>query len=233
MGVDLDRNGIGEPVFVYKKPDVGKVWPILAPQASDEFNDPSLALQWAWNHNPVDESYSLTENPGFLSLYAQKANNIWTAPNTLTQKIMGDRGEIILEMDNSGMSDYQVAGLCLLSSIQCQIGIEKKDGKIHFYTDDKGSITSGAFTKAKKIYLKINLRIPEKEADLLYSENGREYKNLTTTRGLKAGYWKGLRVGIFSYNTNESRGLVKIDRFVYRHDGPNGGLPGIITEKHE
>jgi beta-xylosidase len=224
MGIDIDRNGTGEPVFTYKKPDVGKTWPILAPQASDEFNDAALALQWAWNHNPVEDAYSLIETPGSLCLHAQKADNIWSAPNTITQKIMGDRGEIILEMDITGMANHQMAGLCLISGIQCQIGIVKTEGKTSFYADDKGTITAGEFTKAKKIFLKINLRIPEKEADLLYSANGSEYKILTTATELKAGFWKGLRIGIFSYNTKENDGVVNFNRFIYRHDGPNGGL---------
>ncbi|MFN8207463.1 MAG: glycoside hydrolase 43 family protein [Bacteroidales bacterium] len=225
MGVDIDRNGIGEPVYAFKKPDVGKVWPICAPQTSDEFNEPPLSLQWAWNHNPKEDAFSLTEAPGNLTLHAQKAENIWNAPNTLTQKIMGDRGEVTLDIDITGMSDNQLAGLCLISGIQCQIGVIKKDGKTSFYADDKGKIISGDLTKAKKMYLRINLRIPEKEADFLYSENGKDYRLLTTIYGLKAGFWKGLRVGIFSYNTSEAKGIIKINRFVYRHDGPGGGLP--------
>ncbi|XHR98030.1 hypothetical protein ACFJIV_16025 [Mucilaginibacter sp. UC70_90] len=38
MGSDKDGDGKGEPVLVYKKPDVGKTYPIETPVESDEFN---------------------------------------------------------------------------------------------------------------------------------------------------------------------------------------------------
>lgn len=50
MGVDLNFNGIGEPVAVWTNPDVGAVYPLAAPQTSDEFASPELGLQWQWNH---------------------------------------------------------------------------------------------------------------------------------------------------------------------------------------
>jgi Beta-xylosidase len=38
IGVDKDGDGCGEPVLTYKKPNVGKTYPICTPQESDEFN---------------------------------------------------------------------------------------------------------------------------------------------------------------------------------------------------
>ncbi len=52
IGIDKDGQGIGEPVMVYKKPNVarpngssesGKTYPIQTPQESDEFNGNTLA----------------------------------------------------------------------------------------------------------------------------------------------------------------------------------------------
>lgn len=60
MGIDLDGNGIGEPVTEYKKPDVGKKYPIEVPQTSDEFNSKKLGLQWQWQANPRSDWMSLT-----------------------------------------------------------------------------------------------------------------------------------------------------------------------------
>jgi beta-xylosidase len=53
MGVDPDGDGVGEPVLTYKKPNVGRSWPSLAPADSDEFNDGTLAPQWQWHANPA------------------------------------------------------------------------------------------------------------------------------------------------------------------------------------
>ena len=35
---------------------------------SDNFENSKLGLHWQWNHNPIDNAWSLTERPGFLRL---------------------------------------------------------------------------------------------------------------------------------------------------------------------
>jgi beta-xylosidase len=62
IGKDNNNDGIGEPVMTYKKPNVGKTYPIENPQTSDEFNSDKLGLQWQWWANPQPEFYSLTAN---------------------------------------------------------------------------------------------------------------------------------------------------------------------------
>jgi beta-xylosidase len=74
VGVDLDRNGIGEPVYVWKKPAINKTTLICAPQTDDDFNKPQLGLQWQFNHNQFESAWSLTENRGFLSLKSLKGD---------------------------------------------------------------------------------------------------------------------------------------------------------------
>jgi branched-chain amino acid transport system permease protein len=76
MGVD------GEPVTIYSMPNVEVVCPVCVPQTSDEFNSTELKLQWQWNHNPVDEMWSLTERPGYLRLKAMLSQDILHARNT-------------------------------------------------------------------------------------------------------------------------------------------------------
>ena len=45
IGIDNNNDGISEPVMEYKKPDVGKTYPVIIPQTSDEFNNEELGLQ--------------------------------------------------------------------------------------------------------------------------------------------------------------------------------------------
>ena len=59
-----DKNGIGEPMKVCRKPSTGVETKAYAPQASDDFEAKELGLQWQFNHNPHDEYWSLTEKPG-------------------------------------------------------------------------------------------------------------------------------------------------------------------------
>ena len=60
MGVDYDKNGIGEPVTEYTKPNVEKIYPVKVPQTSDEFEGATLGLQWQWESNYKENWYSLT-----------------------------------------------------------------------------------------------------------------------------------------------------------------------------
>jgi beta-xylosidase len=52
IGVDKDNDGKGEPVMTGDKPNVGKSFPVATPSESDEFNSPSMGLQWQWQANP-------------------------------------------------------------------------------------------------------------------------------------------------------------------------------------
>ncbi len=58
----------GEGVIKYKKPGVGKNYPITVLPTSDEFDSTRLGMQWGWNHNPDSTKWSLTQNPGNLRL---------------------------------------------------------------------------------------------------------------------------------------------------------------------
>ena len=69
IGVDKDEDGCGEPVTTYKKPNVGKTYPIATPPESDEFNTRHLGLQWQWHANKKD-TYGFTTDLGYIRHYA-------------------------------------------------------------------------------------------------------------------------------------------------------------------
>jgi beta-xylosidase len=54
IGKDINEDGIGEPVNEDKKPDVGRVYPVINPQTNDEFDHNRLGLQWQWQANPKE-----------------------------------------------------------------------------------------------------------------------------------------------------------------------------------
>lgn len=89
IGADKDKDGCGEPVTTYKKPNVGKTYPITTPPESDEFNTRHLGLQWQWHANKQD-TYGFTTDLGYLRLYAGSLSkefvNFWEVPNLLMQK---------------------------------------------------------------------------------------------------------------------------------------------------
>lgn len=90
IGEDKDGDGCGEPVLTYKKPNVGKTYPICTPQESDEFNTNELGLQWQWNANINDKWYFADQEHGVLRLYSypvpENYKSLWDVPNMLLQK---------------------------------------------------------------------------------------------------------------------------------------------------
>ncbi len=105
VGVD------GIAVLKYKKPDVGRAYPIKIFPTSDEFDDQDLGMQWGWNHNPEPSKWSLTENRGNLRLYTvQVTSDFRMARNTLTQRMFSYYSDSIstigiTKMDFSHMQD--------------------------------------------------------------------------------------------------------------------------------
>lgn len=65
----------GKDVVTYRKPDVGREYPIKMPDITDDFNRKVLGLQWQWNHNPDNNMWSLTERKGFMRLKALYADS--------------------------------------------------------------------------------------------------------------------------------------------------------------
>lgn len=90
IGIDLDGNGIGEPVTEWKMPlgsssrnEIGKaVW-------KDGFGGQTMKPEWQWNHNPQHEAWSLSRNNGKLTLQALQAPDFIHARNTLTLRTIG------------------------------------------------------------------------------------------------------------------------------------------------
>ena len=90
MGENIDSGLCGQPVMEYKKPDVGKEYPVSAIATSDDFSGDELSLQWQWQANNKKDWYSLTERKGYLRLYTEDTSSaeeryMWNLPNVLTQ----------------------------------------------------------------------------------------------------------------------------------------------------
>ena len=145
----------GEPVSIYRKPDVDTEYKRCLPQTSDEFNSSELGLQWQWNHNPVNDKWSLTEKPGYLSLEALYADNILKARNTLTQKLMGNNGEITVEMNIENMAPGQITGLAFLAGREENwIGVVKEGDYSFIKTITGGTRTHGPGIGANTVWFR-------------------------------------------------------------------------------
>jgi beta-xylosidase len=237
IGVDIDRNGIGEPVYVWKKPAAGKSSGSYVPETDDSFDAPALGLQWQFNHNPA--TWSLTAKRGYLSLDAFRSESFLRAKNTLTQKTMGASGEAVVALDVSRMAEGQKAGLCSFGSLYGLVGVYRTGGRNYvFFETNKElyaqprqpgvrvnafDVEKNRFEKhpvgAKTVYLKLALDLENNSNRFYYSTDNKHFTPFGEEFGALFSFWKGTRVGLFSYNEREDGGTALFDWFRYSYDG--------------
>ena len=189
MGVDYDGNGIGEPVVVWQKPlNLGPA-PMI--QTDDDFSG-LLGLQWQWNHNPVDTHWNLSDRKGWLTLKAMPADSLKLARNMLTQKVVGYQSESTTLVSASG-NNY--AGLFCSGKLFRGIGLCKEGIFIEAH-GERQIINRGKFAK---VWLRITNDCIENRHQFYFSTDGEHYEPAGEAFPMRAGYWKGIRVGLFCY----------------------------------
>ena len=208
IGVDIDRNGVGEPVRVWAKPFPDS--PARLPQTSDDFAGAALSPQWQWNHDPADGAWSLAERPGSLTLHALQAPSLWMARNTLTQRVLGYESEVTVELDFAQMADGGRAGLACLGREMRSLGLVRAGGALHLCLSD-GRATETELEVAlrgRKVWLRLRLDIPSLTYRFSYSVDGRKFVEAGEPFFVDYGFWKGARWGIYHYNTSSDGGAV-------------------------
>lgn len=206
---------------------------------SDEFSRGRKSLLWQWNHNPVDSGWSLTERKGHLRLRTTRlADNIYMAPNTISQRMEGPhcRGEI--KLDISGMKPGDRAGLAAFNGDSGLLQVERgTDGTSRLSaisstvkmaspaksvtgTDDRvlGSVGLG---RAKSVCLRISGDFtPGADTARFYysTDSGRHWKELGEPFKMKfdfARMFMGTRFAIYNYATVQTGGCIDVDYFRY------------------
>lgn len=228
IGIDKDGDGIGEPVSTYKKPNVGKIYPIVTPVESDEFGSAQLGLQWQWQANP-QATWAFTDaNKGVLKLYTAKfpeeAKNLWDVPNLLMQKFPTDEFSVTTKVNfkpNLKLENEQT-GLVVMGRSYAKISIKsKKDGLYLMFglcqNADKGKAENEKeMAKLKSGNVQLRVRVSNgAKCQFSYSEDGINFTNVGDEFQATAGQWIGAKVGIFAIRdtqTNDS-GIAEYDWF--------------------
>ena len=220
IGVDIDRNGIGEPVRVWTKPCVpnGNKQRFL-PQTDDDFTNKELGLQWQFNHNPENEKWSLKERKGWLAIQASYSANLREARNMITQKCMGYISEAVTELDVSDMASGQRAGILAIGNPFNGGGIMREDGRNYVYYETGGKVKTLFKWNKKRIFLKVRFDTRNNRHQFFYSPDGKNFKELGNIFPLHSGDWKGIRTGVFTYNVSKEQGKVYFNHFKYVTDG--------------
>jgi len=240
IGVDLDGNGIGEPVARPRKPNVGASHPIAVPDSSDEFRAPALGLQWLWNHNPDPTKWSLAARPGWLRLTARPLlaesgingadqaavtfaeDSIVFAYDTLVQLAMGRLCSAVTRLDTAGMIDGQRAGLTLFGQRYGWIGAVREAGSVRIRANVNGTVSQGPALAGTTLFLRASVSASS-QISFAYSVDGTTFTALGGTQTVGRTWFEGIKFGLFSYNlsTGPAGGAADFDYFHYTHDGPH------------
>ena len=214
---------------------------------SDDFSGSKLGLHWQWNHNPVDNAWSLTERPGFLRLKTSRVvENIYLAPNTITQRMQGPTCTASVLIDYTNMKDGDCAGFATFNQDTGAL-IIKRVGKNFFLqmeessaqlSDREKAVTkveekmiegvtlSKISPKSKKIWLRIDgdfrpgPRGGRDAANFYYSLDGEEWTKIGTTDYRMRFDWRrffmGSKYAIFNYATKKAGGYIDVDEFKFQ-----------------
>jgi len=228
IGIDKNGDGKGEPALTYKKPNVGKMYSIVTPVESDEFNSNNLGLQWQWMANPQPTWYFTDPAKGVLRLFSSKepgsARNLWDVPNVLLQKFPAEEFMVTTKLSfypNSKLENEETGLTIMGLSYACIKLVKKHDGTYLVYAvcDNAEKGETEKENEIKKIddntiYLRVTIN-KGGISNFSYSTDGSNFVNAGDTFRAKEGKWIGAKVGIFCTRkdqTNDS-GYTDFDWF--------------------
>ena len=215
VGVD------GKGVITYRRPDVGKEYPVTVLPASDEFNNQTLGMQWGWNHNPDSTNWSLSQRKGYLRLTTGKVvSNLSEARNTLTQRPFAKYDQNIptigvTKMEIGYMKDGDIAGLAVFQSPYAYIAVKQENGSKQLIMVNDGEIIDTMLLKGKTIYLRTIASNSAKKATFGYSLDNKEFFALGDELSMRFNLkiFTGNKFCLFNYATKETGGYVDFDWF--------------------
>ncbi|NLR59109.1 glycosyl hydrolase 43 family protein [Chitinophaga polysaccharea] len=226
IGADPDKDGKGEPVMRYNKPDVGKTYPVITPQESDECNGSTLGLQWQWQANPAAGWAFPSPALGCLRLLAvplpDSARNLWDAPNVLLQKFPAATFTATAKCSFVPHLEGDCVSMLVMGADYAGIRLEKRAGGLYLtrFTckqADRGNaevIEPIAPITVTDIFFRITV---EKNAQcrFSYSTDGQTFHDAGGTFAAVPGRWIGAKIGLHCSRTARTNdaGWTDIDWF--------------------
>ncbi|AOZ99777.1 glycoside hydrolase family 43 protein [Flavobacterium commune] len=225
IGIDNDKDGKGEPVLTYKKPNVGKTFPIMTPPDSDEFNSTKLGLQWQWHAN-YQVYWGMPTSMGFYNLFCrpmpEKAVNLFDVPNILAQKFPANEFTATSKMTFNARFDGESIGLVIMGLDYSVLKVKQQNGELFISqlvcknADKKGVETELAAVKLDKntFYLQTKVKAGG-ICSFFYSTDGENFKALGEDFKSREGKWIGAKIGLTALREGKinDAGSVAVDWF--------------------
>ncbi len=197
--------------------------------ADDDFDysENKLALVWQWNHNPVNDFWSVTDRKGFLRITCDRiVSNLCEAHNCLTQRTVYPCCESEVKLIPTAMKPGDYAGLAVVADHYAMVGVMcDENNKLRIFQADSEFRT--AFEKENEIldfdglnsdslYFKIRYDLIKGIASFLYSTDGQNFTSIGREKNMAFSIYTtfmGARSWLFNYSTKEAGGYVDFDYY--------------------
>lgn len=210
IGEDEDKDGCGNPVLTYRKPNVGKTYSLSTPAESDDFNTNTLGLQWQWHSNPQDWWYFTNKEKGCLNLYSvplpDNYKNMWDVPNLLLQKTPASEFTATMKMTLKPDKRFkgEMAGLVVMGLDYGVITLRNEENgykltQAECLKADKGNaekVNEQVNLSDSTVYLKVKVN-SKAQCQFYYSIDGRKFIKIGDLFQAREGKWIGAKIGMF------------------------------------
>ncbi len=196
---------------------------------------------WQWNHNPVDDAWSVTERPGFLRLRTCRVvPNLYLAPNTLSQRMEGPACSASVGLDVSHLRDGDCAGFCafngqspvlcvkrqgrrlLLEMSEQQVNLGDRDKAVESVDEEvvESVALPRGMSRGQLLHLRIDadFRPGADKARFFYSTDGAAWQPIGREYHMRFDWQRlfmGTRYALFCYATRSLGGYVDVGSFSY------------------
>jgi beta-xylosidase len=202
---------------------VGKSFPIITPEVSDEFNGPKLGLQWQWHANPKIY-WGFPSNLGYYTLNCipkpKDFFNLFEIPNLLLQKFPADEFVATTKMTFNARFDDEQVGLLIMGLDYSYISVKKTAGQLYVSqitckdAEKKGVEKESDVVKlnTNTFYLQVKVSLGG-ICNFNYSEDGINFKSIGVSFKSKEGKWIGAKLGFVALRNGviNDAGNVNID----------------------
>ena len=224
----------GEPVLTYQKPRSSSTT-IVNPVESDEFNTPTIGLQWQWQAN-YDEKFGVPTAFGTFRIYTHKlaedAKSFWLVPNMLLQKTPADEFAVTAKLRFTSKDQEQMGGIIMMgldysALVVKRVGQEFQLLQITCHAADKGkpneekllaTLQPTAIDQTdyrpgihEDIYMR--MKVAHSKLRFAYSLNGKKFTDCGEEFQMREGKWIGAKFGFIAVEPagKADRGWVDAD----------------------
>ncbi len=213
IGVDTNKDNVGEPVLEYRMPKLNSCKKIY-PLDCDDFTGTKLGLQWQFQAHLKKEFYELTGNGIKLFAIGNDGNNLSSVPNMMCQ-LMNRPNFTVTTKVKSFLEEGDSCGLVITGGSYYGLKITKINGKLVAQqvcfeltkTDDTFEKISGSATlDTDEIYMRIKVEYPNL-IDSYISIDNKNYVKIGNTVKYEVSRksWVGGKIGIYcTSGTNET-----------------------------